>query len=306
MDTERAITLGRALGARLGLECTPRVLADRSHVVLALSPHPIVARVAVATSITRVGVEWLAREVAVAEHLDAAHVPVTRPATSVHPGPYAVEEAIVSLWQRETIVPLLDARLAGARLAAAHRALRTFDASRLPVWGVIEEARAVLPRATASGLLDAGEVRRLEAGWARGEALVAASGARSVSFQPVHGDAHLGNVFGTERGPLWTDWEDACIAPLEWDLATLVARNVMFGEEAEVLPEVLAGYDLDYDRALARELVGLRNLQVVPWLVVFAERQPELIARARKRLSKVDDESPVEGDGARQRGNATS
>lgn len=289
MDTGRAITLVRALAARLGLASAPRVIADRSHLVLALEPHPIVARVAVATSTTRVGVAWLAREIAVAQHLDAAQVPVTRPTANVDPGPHVIEEAIVTLWQRETTTSHLDTRVAGARLAEVHRALAHFDTSHLPVWGVMEEARAVMPRATTNGLLDPGEVRRLEAAWARCDALMASSRTRTVSFQAVHGDAHLGNVFATTRGPLWTDWEDACVAPIEWDLATVIARNVMFGEEADALAEVLAGYDLDYDRALARELVGLRNLQVIPWLVVFAERQPELLARARMRLANVDD-----------------
>lgn len=288
MESERAIELSRALAMRLGLECTPRVLADRSHVVLAFEPHPIVARVAVATSTTRVGVAWLAREIAIAAHLHDAGVPATRPTTEVDSGPHVIEEAIVTLWHRETAIPDLDARLAGARFAEVHRALARFDAAQLPEWGVMHEARAVLPRATSSGLLEAGEVRRLEEAFARSEAIVTSARARTVSFQPVHGDAHLGNVFATTRGPLWTDWEDACVAPLEWDLATLVARNVMFGEETEVLADVLAGYDHDYDRDLARELVGLRNLQVIPWLVVFAERQPELLARARMRLARVE------------------
>jgi Ser/Thr protein kinase RdoA (MazF antagonist) len=288
MEAERAIALSRALAASLGIDCAPRVLADRSHVVLALDPHPVVARVAVATSTTRVGFAWLAREIAIAAHLYAAGVPATRPTTEMDPGPHVVEEAIVTLWHRETGAPHLDARLAGARFAEVHRALARFDTARLPLWGVMEEARAVMPRATSNGLLDAGEVRRLEAGWARSEALMASARTRTVSFQAVHGDAHLGNVFATTRGPLWTDWEDACVAPLEWDLATLVARNVMFGEETEVLADVLAGYDHDYDRDLARELVGLRNLQVIPWLVVFAERQPELLARARMRLARVE------------------
>jgi predicted trehalose synthase len=33
----------------------------------------------------------------------------------------------------------------------------------------------------------------------------------------VHGDSHPGNVLWTRSGPLWGDWEDAHLAPLEWD-----------------------------------------------------------------------------------------
>ena len=35
----------------------------------------------------------------------------------------------------------------------------------------------------------------------------------------LHGDAHLGNVFITDAGPVWSDFEAVCRGPLEWDLA---------------------------------------------------------------------------------------
>jgi aminoglycoside phosphotransferase (APT) family kinase protein len=31
----------------------------------------------------------------------------------------------------------------------------------------------------------------------------------------VHGDSHPGNVLWTAGGPLWSDWEDAHLGPLE-------------------------------------------------------------------------------------------
>src|SRR5262249_20803452 len=37
----------------------------------------------------------------------------------------------------------------------------------------------------------------------------------------IHGDPHLGNVLMSSSGPRWTDWESACIGPLEWDLTCL-------------------------------------------------------------------------------------
>ena len=35
---------------------------------------------------------------------------------------------------------------------------------------------------------------------------------------PIHGDAHLGNVFITQDGACWNDLEDVCMGPREWDL----------------------------------------------------------------------------------------
>jgi hypothetical protein len=210
-----ALAATMSLARSFGIEAELRVIADRSNLVLALDPHPIVARVAMSTSLTRVGMTWLAREIEIARHLDHEGVPVTRPSAALPPGPHEQDGFFVSFWEREDAAPELDAREAGARLAHVHRALVRFDAARLPEWGVFHEAASMLERAYGNGVLDASESRRLARAWERGSAIVASARARSVSFQAVHGDAHFGNVFATRRGPLWTDWEDACVAPVE-------------------------------------------------------------------------------------------
>ena len=284
---ENAIAATRHLVTSLGLDCTPRIIADRSNLVLALDPHPLVARVAMSTSLTRVGLEWLTREVEIAAHLDRRGVPVTLPATSIGHGPFERDGYIVSFWQREEASPVLDAAEAGARLARVHRALESFDTTRLPEWGVFHEAERMLERACTNGVLATAESTRVRDAWPIGHEIVVSSRARSASFQAVHGDAHFGNVFATTRGPLWTDWEDACVAPVEWDIATLQSRHTTFGEERDLLEPALAAYDLDYDRALADDLVIVRNLQVIVWLSVFAERQPELVERVRARLARL-------------------
>lgn len=288
LSTTAAIDATRALAERLGITSAPVVLADRSHLVLELPPTSIVARVALATSTTRVGLEWIAREVAVARHLDAASAPVTRPVADFDAGPHSEGDFYVSFWRREVREGVLDPGVAGRGLAAVHRALASFDASALPEWGVMHESRGVLSRACENGILDESEARRLRRGFEMADELMTGARARTASFQAVHGDAHLGNVFPTTRGPLWTDWEDACAAPIEWDLATFTARHVTFGEESDLVLGALATYDVDHDPDLVRDLVPLRNLQVIPWLVVFAERQPELAERARARLAHVD------------------
>jgi Ser/Thr protein kinase RdoA (MazF antagonist) len=38
--------------------------------------------------------------------------------------------------------------------------------------------------------------------------------ALALPVQAVHGDAHLGNVINTARGPLWNDWGDAFLGPV--------------------------------------------------------------------------------------------
>jgi aminoglycoside phosphotransferase (APT) family kinase protein len=284
MDPIRVVD---ALTREVGLACAPVVVADRSNVVLALEPHALVARVAMATSTSRVGLDYLGREVAIARFLGAAGTPVTRPARAIDPGPHEREGLVVSFWERERLGGTLDARAAGRALARCHRALAGFDAATLPRWGGWLEARAVLDRALASPHLQAHERKRLRGAWEEGERVVASAEAHTASMQPVHGDAHLGNVLATTRGPVWTDWEDAFVGPIEWDLASLRSRLELFGEERDAIEAACEGYDGAHDPALVRDLALCRNLQVIPWLAVFAERDPSLATRMKARIAKL-------------------
>ncbi|UJR84065.1 Hypothetical protein I5071_61360 [Sandaracinus amylolyticus] len=279
----------RALVRELGLEhVEPVVIADRSNLVLHLAPHPLVARVAMATSMVRVGMQWLRREVELSRFLDARGASVTRPSTTIDAGPFERAGLVISVWDLETITAnAIDPQRAGARLAEAHRLLAAHDAPALPEWGGWDEARAVLERARESGAWSASEAHRVASAWERAERIVESARARTASFQPVHGDAHLGNVLATSRGPVWTDWEDAFVGPIEWDLACLRSKAELFGEERETIDAITAAYDGPYDPELARELGLVRNLQVIPWLAVFAERDPSLLPRMRARIAKL-------------------
>jgi aminoglycoside phosphotransferase (APT) family kinase protein len=76
--------------------------------------------------------------------------------------------------------------------------------------------------------------------------------------QPIHGDAGLGNVL---VGPKWNDWEDACIGPVEWDLACLVTSARITGRRRDVADAALHAYGGE----LPDVFVQARGLQVVAW-----------------------------------------
>lgn len=288
MSVTAAIAAVRALATELGVAAEPVVLADRSNLVLRLDPHPIVARVAMATSLARVGLAWLRREIDVTRFLADRGVGVTRPAARVEPGPFEREGFVISLWELETITAdRADPEEAGASLAAAHRALAACAGSALPVWGAFEEARSVLERAKRNRAFSASELARIERGWERAEHTVLAARARSASFQVVHGDAHIGNVLATARGAVWTDWEDAFVGPIEYDIACLRSKADLFGEERDAIDAMTAAYGDAWNRDLARDLTLVRNVQVIVWLAVFAERQPELLPRMRARIERL-------------------
>jgi aminoglycoside phosphotransferase (APT) family kinase protein len=287
MDVESAIHEVEELAAELGLASTkPSIVADRSNLVLALG-GAVVARVAMATSLVRVGTAWLRREIEVTTHLAAEGARVTRPSTLVAPGPHERGGFIISFWEREDVVAeRADPAEAGASLREIHRLLARYTGD-LPTWGGFEEARQVLDRARRSGLVDPAGLRRLDAAWAVAERIVEGARARSASFQPVHGDAHIGNVLATSRGAVWADWEDAFVGPVEIDLACLRSKADLFGEEREDIDAMTAAYGGGVNVELVRDLGLVRNVQVIPWLAVFAERDPNLVARMRRRIDKL-------------------
>lgn len=282
-----AIAAVRGLTRELGLAVEVTLLADRSNTVLRLDSArgPLVARVAMATSLVRVGVAWLRREVEIARFLEDGPARSTIPARSIDPGPHERDGLVISFWELEELTGAApDPREAGLGLAAAHRELGAYRGD-LPSWGAFEEARLVVPRASAQQTPR--ERHRFARAWERAERVVEGARGRSASFQAVHGDAHIGNVLGTRRGAVWTDWEDAFLGPVEIDLACLRSRLDLFGEERSAIEAMFESYDAPFDRDLVRDLALVRNLQVIAWLAVFAERQPELLPRMRARLDKL-------------------
>ncbi|MBX3229630.1 MAG: aminoglycoside phosphotransferase family protein [Labilithrix sp.] len=282
MSPEVAAAVAHALAIERGLEVSaPAVLADRSNLVLGLGAG-VVARVAMATSLARVGMAWLRREVEVSRFLDAEGVGVTRPID----GPFERDGFVISFWHREAVASEgPDPATAGAELRRAHAALARYEGA-LPEWGGFEEARLVRDRARTSRMMTAAELARVDRAWEAAERVVHGARARSASFQAVHGDAHIRNVLATARGILWTDWEDAFRGPIEFDLACLRSRAELLGEEVDAIDAMTSAYG-EHDRDLVRDLGPVRNLQVIVWLAVFAERDPSLLPRMRARIERL-------------------
>jgi aminoglycoside phosphotransferase (APT) family kinase protein len=270
----------RALAKEHGFDAEPVLIADRSNRVYRLDPHGVVARVAMATSAARIGMEWLRREVELARFLDERGAPVTWPVA----GPFERDGFVVSFWHLEDVVAdRADPTEAGRTLARVHRALAQYPRDLLPEWGAWTEARGVFDPKRFSP----SELARIEPAFELAERIVGSARLRTASFQAVHGDAHIGNVMATSRGAVWTDWEDAFVGPVEYDIACLRSKLDLFGEEKEGIEKMLAAYDGDYDLGLAGELGLVRNVQVIVWLALFAERQPELLPRMRARIDRL-------------------
>lgn len=284
-----AVAVAEAQGVRFS---RPVVLADRSNLLLHLAPAPVVARVPTTTRAVRPGAAWLRREVAVAGHLARRGAPVVAPTAAADPGPHLHEGLPVTLW--ELAAPTgdpVDARAAGRALRTCHEALADF-AGDLPEHAIFREARAILARLLDAGALDpadAARVRRWDA------SLTEAIDRLDVPFQALHGDAHLGNLIQTARGPLWNDWEDTFRGPRAWDLACLHAAARAFGQDPAPVAAAAAGYGDEGDAAVLELMIDARAYVGLAWTMVAAPHRADGAERVRRRLERLRERVPGEG-----------
>jgi Ser/Thr protein kinase RdoA (MazF antagonist) len=269
-----------AVAARLGLDVgEPRLLRDLTNVVVHLAPSPFVARVPLTFTRLR-GRAWVEREVALVAALAAAGGRVAAPSEGVDPGPHEEDGFLVTLWDyvdhdsdRE-----LEAARAGVALRDIHDLLARADASGLPHFARLDEIEALVA-ALQLDAVDRDVFRR---------ALDVAAGAVEAidtPLQPVHGDAHPGNVLRGSSGPRWSDFENACLGPRELDLACTEIRARARGRTAED-DALIAGYG-EHDRELVAAIVPIHSLFLAAWTFALAERTPEVLPSARERLGWV-------------------
>jgi aminoglycoside phosphotransferase (APT) family kinase protein len=215
-----AAALAAAREAGLGVDRGEVVHVAANVLVRLTGPggRTFAARSAGATEPFRDAAVTLGREARIAAALAAAGAPVPAPLG----GPYEAGGRVVTLWPWLEVLPAGEAAQAGRSLRACHDALTGLDPRpfELADLGMLTEARSLADEATpeARAVLAPAIERALTA-------------LRATPGRPVHGDSHPGNVLWTTDGPLWSDWEDAHLAPLEWDLACLVAAGRVRGTD---------------------------------------------------------------------------
>jgi Ser/Thr protein kinase RdoA (MazF antagonist) len=261
-SVDAAVAVAREHGLRVD---EPVVLRDRLNLLVHLRPAPVVARVAGTIARVRPGDEWLRRELAVASSLAAAGAPVVAPSPELPPGPHHHAGRVLSFWTYVEDRGSADPAAAGAALRDVHEALRGFHGS-LPALGALTEAEALLATVAAEEAIDSRTAHALHE---RIEELRAMIATLRGPVQPLHGDAHLRNVLNGPGGPLWNDWEDTCIGPVQWDAACLLATHRVTGSEpgAEV---ALNAAGLELDPAELGLWVEARVLQGAIWTVYTA------------------------------------
>jgi hypothetical protein len=239
------------------------VVAVAANVLVRLDPGPVAARLIGATESFRDPAANLRREARLAAALADAGAPVVAPLG----GPYEAGGRVVTLWPwLELDGHAGDAGAAGRALRVCHDALKTIDPAGLHLepLAMLTEARR-LAHAAIPEALPAIE-----------RALVTLGAAPQ---RIVHGDSHPGNVLWTAGGQLWSDWEDAHLGPLEWDLACLVAAARVHGNDFGWAEAALAAHGGPYDAALLDACVDARVAQGAAYLAATGRGDPEALHR---------------------------
>ncbi|MGR7025301.1 phosphotransferase family protein [Geodermatophilus sp. URMC 62] len=271
----RAVAAATAVAAAHGLQAAgARVLHDGVNVVVHLAPAPVVARVATLTPLLRPDpARPFGREVALAAALAAAGAAVVPPSDLLPPGPHEHDGLVLAFWQHVEVRPQAPAPGdVAAALTALHDVLAGLPATGPPLDTPLDDLAVFAERAGDWGVSPAVRARIAE----RAERLRPRLGGPA---RALHGDAHPGNLLATPDGWRWTDLEDTCAGPVEWDLACLRSTSRLDGRAAL---DALGGPS---DAALAPWL-ELRRLHAAAWWTVVAAGHPERRERAAAVLAE--------------------
>jgi len=254
------------------------ILQNGNTLVLRLT-ETLVARVVQDVDGPRQGTEWFARENALALHLTRHGAPVIPLHPDLPPGPHEHLGYPMNFWEFVTATDAEpDPVEIGTSLQECHEIMKSF-AEPLPHLAILTESlqivreRGLFHEATSSLLAD--------------------HLTRSVTVlsdfpqQPLHGDAHLGNLMTTTRGLLWTDWEDTFSGPVEWDLASMVWNAQILDQDHATVDSILNAYRSrggHIDPAALHQCLIARAAVMSAWYPILypnpnAERQMKLKQR---------------------------
>lgn len=244
-----AVAVAREHGLRVE---RPVVLRDVVNVIVDLAPSGVVARTSGLIGERRGAFEHAAREIAVASFLVAAGAPVGRPATELPPGPHVRDGHVITFWQlvdhdRARLDPVEAARA----LRVVHEALLDYRGP-LPDYDFLAEIDGLLANDALASPADLALLRA-----ARAELELP-----DAKLRPLHGDVWVGNVLATPEGHLWNDFENACLGPLEYDLAALEWKAQWDGDEAA--RATLRAYG-PYDEQVFETVLPLHALFLTAW-----------------------------------------
>lgn len=257
------------------------ILQNSSTLVVRLT-ETLVARVVQDVEGPRQGTAWFARENDMAAHLTRHGAPVIPLHPDLPPGPHEHLGYPLNFWQFVTALDATpDPSEIGRTLFRCHAVLRTFE-QELPPLAILHESVDLLATLERRALLPAASLALLRRHLEASLKILA-----DLPHQPLHGDAHYGNLMQTPQGLLWADWEDAFAGPVEWDVASIIWNARLLEADHATADAIVhayrvAGGHVD-ERALEQCLIA-RAAVVCAWYPVLYSadnrgRQKKLQAR---------------------------
>jgi hypothetical protein len=255
------------------------ILQDGNTLVLRLS-ETLVARVVTDLDGPRQGTEWFARENAIAHHLTVHGAPVIPLHPDLPPGPHQHLGYAMNFWQYVTAidVPPQPAEI-GRTLHQCHALLSTYR-DPLPKLAILTESlnilqtRELFPETTRHLL--------------QKHLLTSLDVLNHFPHQPLHGDAHMGNLMNTTIGLLWTDWEDTFAGPVEWDLASIIWNAQILEEDHATVDQILHAYrsagGFINQKALDQSLIARAAVMSAWYPILYPESDDERQTKLQRRL----------------------
>jgi Phosphotransferase enzyme family len=234
-------------------KASPVVLRRSRHISIHLPDLSSVARISWASA---ENVAAAARELRVTRYLLERDAPVVAPSEMMPSEPLIQDGMAVTLWPHVVHAKADDDNDEGL-VAAAYALRRVQDAlaeypGELPFYAdEIEQCARLLRDPTALPAMAAEDRMFLIRAYER---LSACLSTLPVQPSPIHGDAHMGNVFFTPSGPLWTDFEAVSLGPRERD--------------ASGVPHLPAFQPID--PKVYAVMSSMRSLCVAVWCSAFA------------------------------------
>jgi Ser/Thr protein kinase RdoA (MazF antagonist) len=228
--------------------------------------------------------EVLERSLRLSAWLDEQGFPVAGAAEELPDGPAVVDGAWAGLWRwvdHRNVRP--DPAGTGEILRRLHELLADCPLV-LPELDHFDAARRHTVALTQKGHLEDAEVefllgraQRMEEDWNAFDS--------ELGVGAIHGDFEVDNVLTTDRGPVLIDFDNAQVAPREWDLVK-AAPGSAGGWREEEWPAFASGYGYDVRTAPgAQVLREVRHLRSLVWMLgdpQYADR----FARGKRLLEE--------------------
>ena len=226
--TETAVQAAATAARSLGLTVTdPTVLYEAFSTVVHLQPSPVVARVPMnLPGDLQQEPGRQQRELDVVTWLVDQGVPVVPPSPLVPLKPAEQDGLTMTFWTYVDVDKAAepDYIAATARVPELHAQLASYPGELSWMTPLRLIGSGLATAEAVPGLFEQDDLDRARAEWKVLEPILTSrSGFEAVfpsaTVQPLHGDAPSWNLITTVDGPLWADFEDVSVGPLEWDLA---------------------------------------------------------------------------------------